>query len=65
MEMNGEKVSIASKIKSFMLQSKRVWHVLSKPSKQEFWAVSKVAAVGILAIGLVGFIISNLMRIFF
>lgn len=54
-----------TKIKSFVLQSKRVWHVLKKPSMQEFGAVAKVSAIGILAIGAVGFIISDIIKIFF
>ncbi|MAG28261.1 protein translocase SEC61 complex subunit gamma [Candidatus Pacearchaeota archaeon] len=51
-----------AKIKSFVIQSKRVWHVLRKPSKYEFNTVAKVSALGILIIGLVGFIISNSMK---
>jgi protein transport protein SEC61 subunit gamma-like protein len=53
-----------SKIKSFILQSKRVWHVLKKPSKEEFLTVAKVSALGILALGALGFIISDLIKLF-
>ena len=35
--------------------------MLRKPSKEEFSTVAKVSAIGILAIGLVGFIISIIM----
>ncbi|MEK6908567.1 MAG: protein translocase SEC61 complex subunit gamma [Nanoarchaeota archaeon] len=52
------------KLKSFLSQCKRVWTVLKKPSKQEFLMISKISALGILAIGLVGFLISAIMRIF-
>lgn len=51
-----------SKIKSFLKQCKRVWHVLKKPTKQEFQQVAKVSAIGILALGFVGFIIALIMR---
>lgn len=53
-----------SKIKSFILQSKRVWHVLKKPSKEEFLTVAKVSAIGILALGALGFIISDIIKLF-
>lgn len=55
---------VLSKIKSFLLQSKRVWHVLKKPSKEEFLMVAKVSAIGILALGALGFIISDIIKLF-
>ncbi|HLD98081.1 MAG TPA: protein translocase SEC61 complex subunit gamma, partial [Candidatus Nanoarchaeia archaeon] len=39
----------------------RVWHVLRKPTREEVLMVAKVSAIGILIIGLLGFIISILM----
>jgi len=45
-----------------MVQSKRVWHVLRKPSAQEFKSIAKISALGILAIGALGFIISDLIK---
>jgi len=50
-------------IKSFFLQSRRVWHVLKKPTMAEFKSIAKVAAISILLIGAVGFIITDLMKI--
>ena len=49
-------------IKSFGRKCLRVWHVLKKPDKEEYWTVAKVSAVGILIIGLIGFIISLIVR---
>ena len=49
------------KLKSFFIQSKRVWHLLRKPSGREFKSVAKVAALGILVIGAIGFIMGDLM----
>jgi len=49
-------------ITSFLLKCKRVWHALRKPSKKEFWTVTKVSAVGIIIIGLFGFIISAAVK---
>jgi protein transport protein SEC61 subunit gamma-like protein len=50
-------------IKTFFGKCLRVWHILRKPSMQEFKTVAKVSAVGILIIGLMGFIISILVHI--
>lgn len=50
------------KLKSFAIQSKRVWHVLRKPTGTEFKSIAKVAAVGILILGAGGFIIADLIK---
>jgi protein translocase SEC61 complex gamma subunit len=51
--------------KSFYEKSVRVWHVLRKPSKQEFETITKASTVGILIIGVMGFLISIMMKYFF
>lgn len=53
-----------TKFKSFLVQCLRVWHVLRKPTMAEFKTISKVAALGILAIGAVGFLIADIIKIF-
>ena len=52
------------KIKYFIKKSKRVWHTLKKPTKKEFQQVSKISAIGIAILGLMGFIISLVMKVF-
>ena len=52
------------KLKSFIGQCKRVWTVLKKPTRQEFMTISKISAIGILAMGLVGFLIGVIMKMF-
>ena len=52
------------KIKSFVVKCKRVWLVLKKPSKEEYKTIAKVAAIGVLLLGLLGFLIAMLMKIF-
>jgi protein transport protein SEC61 subunit gamma and related proteins len=47
--------------KSFLLKSKRVWHALKKPTKEEFIQITKISAIGIFAIGSIGFIMSYVM----
>lgn len=53
------------KTKSFYIKCKRVWHTLKKPSRKEFEMVTKVSAIGILALGAFGFLISIIMKSFF
>ena len=58
MEIKQEKRTLWSKFKSFIIESKRVFKLTKKPSKEEFKMVSKVSAIGIGIIGLIGFIIN-------
>jgi protein transport protein SEC61 subunit gamma-like protein len=46
------------KLKSFIKEAKRVVQVTKKPSLSEFKMIVKVTGLGILIIGLIGFIIS-------
>jgi protein transport protein SEC61 subunit gamma-like protein len=48
-------------LKSFGKQCIRVWHLLRKPEKEEFWIVAKVSAIGLLVVGAVGFLVALLM----
>jgi len=57
-------MAIWEKTKSFALKCRRVWHVLKKPSKNEFVTVAKVSAMGIGLLGVLGFLVSILMKIF-
>jgi protein transport protein SEC61 subunit gamma and related proteins len=47
--------------KSFMKQCVRVWKLLKKPSKKEFSTISKVSAIGLGLVGVVGFAVSLVM----
>ena len=52
------------RIKSFVIQSKRVWHILRKPTAEEFKMIAKICALGILIIGALGFVIADVIKIF-
>jgi len=56
---------IILKIKSFTSQCVRVWHLLRKPTKEEFITVSKISAIGLGLIGVLGFIIAIVMNFVF
>ncbi|MBS3099052.1 protein translocase SEC61 complex subunit gamma [Candidatus Pacearchaeota archaeon] len=51
-----------NRFKSFAIQSKRVWHILKKPSSKEFKTVAKISAIGILIMGAVGFLVATLIK---
>jgi protein transport protein SEC61 subunit gamma-like protein len=57
-------MKLIRKLRSFSVQSSRVWKILRKPSGQEFKLISKISALGILVIGLMGFLISAVMKFF-
>ena len=57
-------IMVMNKVKSFLVQSKRVWTILKKPSGSEFKSISKISGLGILALGLLGFLISVIVGVF-
>lgn len=52
------------RVKSFFAKCSRVWQILRKPSMQEFKNISKLSAIGILIIGLIGFFVSIIVHLF-
>lgn len=53
------------KLKSFVLECMRVLRVTKKPDKYEFKTIVKASGLGILAIGLIGFIITMIRQLLF
>lgn len=49
---------VFNKITQFIKNSKLMFSVLKRPKKQEFLQVAGISALGILLIGLIGFLIS-------
>jgi len=62
-EQQQTKQSLFGKLKSFIYQCKIVLRVTKKPTKQEFNTVLKVSAIGIIIIGIIGFIIQILDQV--
>lgn len=52
-------------INSFLKQCERVLRVSKKPDAEEYKTVAKVTGVGILIIGVVGYIVEVLSQILF
>lgn len=55
-------MEIKEKLSSFVSQCVRVWHLLRKPTGEEFKAISKVSAIGLGLIGVLGFLITIIMN---
>ncbi|MBS3074408.1 protein translocase SEC61 complex subunit gamma [Candidatus Pacearchaeota archaeon] len=53
-----------SGLSSFFVQCRRVWTLLRKPSRDEFKSISKISGIGILLLGLLGFIIALVLGVF-
>jgi protein transport protein SEC61 subunit gamma-like protein len=51
--------------KTFFFQCRRVWMSMKKPTRKEFETISKVSAIGILVIGILGFLVSMIVAPFF
>jgi protein transport protein SEC61 subunit gamma-like protein len=56
-----EKISTGTRLKSFIGQCTRVWHLLKKPDKEEFTTIAKVSAIGLGIVGGLGFLIAVVM----
>jgi len=52
------------KAKTFLIECRRIWTVTRKPTKEEFKIIVKVTAIGMAAIGMIGFIINMLWQMF-
>jgi protein transport protein SEC61 subunit gamma-like protein len=57
-------MELATSAKSFFIKCQRVWHILKKPTTEEFWTVAKISALGIFIIGMLGFVISIAVHVF-
>jgi protein transport protein SEC61 subunit gamma-like protein len=57
--------SLISKFKSFVVECKRVFRVTKKPSNFEFKTIVKASGLGMIIIGLIGFMIQMIKQLFF
>ena len=45
------------KFRNFLTECKRVLRISKKPSKEEYWTITKVSGLGLLLIGFAGFLL--------
>ena len=57
-------MKILSDLRTFILESRRVLTVTKKPTGDEFKTIVKVSGIGILLIGLIGFIVQMMRHMF-
>jgi protein transport protein SEC61 subunit gamma-like protein len=55
-------MKLIEKIKEFFASSRRIISISQKPSKKEFWLMAKIIGLGIVIIGIIGFIIKLIMQ---
>lgn len=58
-----EKRTIFSRLKSFLIECRRVFRATKKPSREEYKIIVKVSGIGMLIIGLIGFIVQMVWQI--
>ncbi len=51
-------MTLLGRLKEFLVESRRVLRITKKPSSEEFRQIVKVSGLGIILIGLVGFLIA-------
>ena len=50
-------MGVIQKLRQFLLQCNRILHISSKPDKNEIRQSAKITGIGIVIIGVIGFII--------
>ena len=60
-----EQLSKAQRFKSYIKECARIIKVTKKPTKAEFRTIVKVSGMGMIVIGLIGFIITMVKQVFF
>jgi len=58
-------ISVWKRFSLFTMECKRVLKVTKKPTKEEFKTIVKVSALGMAAIGLIGFLILLIKQVVF
>jgi len=60
-----ERQSLLAKLKEFGKECKRVLKITKKPSGKEYKTILTVTGIGILVVGLIGFLITMVKQLFF
>ncbi len=63
MEFEEQKPTVWFRIKRFGIECLRVLKVTKKPTKEEFKTIVKVSGLGIILIGLIGFVIQLIRQV--
>ncbi len=55
-------MKLMDRFKAFMSSSRRIISISQKPSKKEFWLMAKIIGLGIIIIGVIGYLIKLIMQ---
>ncbi|MEM4330984.1 MAG: protein translocase SEC61 complex subunit gamma [Candidatus Pacearchaeota archaeon] len=55
-------MNLKQKISEELSKYVRIWRIMKKPTKEELKVIAKVSSIGLLLIGLVGFLISLIIK---
>jgi len=55
-------MKIIDRFNTFLSSSKRIISISQKPSKKEFWLMAKIIGLGIIIIGIIGYLIKLIMQ---
>ncbi|MCD6247959.1 MAG: protein translocase SEC61 complex subunit gamma [Hadesarchaea archaeon] len=50
-------------LRRFLYECRRVLRVARKPESEEYWKIAKVTGIGIMVIGIVGFVIRLIVEL--
>jgi protein transport protein SEC61 subunit gamma-like protein len=50
-------------VKEFLSKCARVWAIMRKPTKEEIKTIAIASGLGLLFLGLIGFIVASLVRL--
>jgi len=53
-----------SKLSNFISSSRRILSISKKPTNKEFWMMAKIIGLGIILIGVVGYLIKLIVSLF-
>jgi len=54
---------MVNKLKEFFESSKRILLIAKKPSNKEYWTMAKIVGLGMIVIGVIGFIVRLIMNL--
>ena len=55
--LNGEKMNVVEMVGNFLSDAKRIFFVSKKPTMEEYKRMALIVALGIIAVGIIGYII--------
>jgi protein transport protein SEC61 subunit gamma-like protein len=55
---------LMNNFKDFLASSRRILNISKKPTSKEFWFMAKIIALGIVVIGIIGYLVKLIASFF-